>query len=206
MIIRRMCEVLAIGLCLASTAANGDVRQTLSELQQCEVWGEARLRDGAVRPVRVLFLSADSVWVQEVVGALHERPATYGLKEIESLRVLGQYRIPRNPAPYRGPRSTWTALGLELVVPGGGFFYIGQPRQGWSLLAFSAAAVATAGLTGKDGAAGWVPFAVWTKAAALAQVRDEVAALNAAHDAGLARAWDRGPQALASLVELRVPF
>jgi len=202
---------LALALVLvAATAvsveAAGDTRQILAQLQEDDEWGEVRLRVGDRRPVRVLYLSGDSVRVQEVIGALHERPAMYGLNEIESVRVLGPYRLARTPAPYQGSKSTATALGLELVVPGGGFFYIGKPRQGWSLLAFAAAAVATGALTGEDGAAGWVPLALWVKGASLAQVRDEVAAMEAARAQELSmqsRAAARGSR---PLLALRLPF
>jgi hypothetical protein len=70
------------------------------------------------------------------------------------------------------------ALGLELVIPGAGFFYLGESRQGYAMLAMSVAAVATAVGTGPDGAAGWVPMAAWVKVASLAQVRDEARARN----------------------------
>ena len=38
------------------------------------------------------------------------------------------------------------------------------------------------GLTGKDGAAGWVPIGAWTKLASLLHLRDQVRAINAFHD------------------------
>lgn len=206
MILRSMCASLVVAGWAASAGASAEVHQTLEQLQEGNSWGEARLRIGVVRPLRVLGLSADSVYVREVIGALHERPATYALSEIESIRVLGSYRIPGNPAPYQGPKSTWKAMGLELVIPGAGFLYIGQARQAWSLLAFTGAAVATGVLTGEDGAAGWVPMALWAKAAALAQVRDEVGAMNASHGSNMARRRPPTRRPALSLVSLRLPF
>ncbi|MFH1571522.1 MAG: hypothetical protein ABIL09_26255 [Gemmatimonadota bacterium] len=189
-----------------ATAAAGDTRGALEQLQRDDLWGEARLQGGAVRPVRVLSLGTDSVRVCEVIGALQERAATYGLDQIETLRPLGAHRLAPNPAPFAGRRSTPVALGLELLVPGGGYFYTGDSRQAWSLLAFSSAAAATGYLTGKDGAAGWVPFLVWTKFASLTQLYDQVSALNAA-GRDLARVDGRGPAPRApTLVSFRLAF
>jgi hypothetical protein len=51
------------------------------------------------------------------------------------------------------------------------------------MLGFAALVGGTAFATGEDGAAGWLPFAAWTKVASLAQLRDQVNADNGAfHD------------------------
>jgi hypothetical protein len=136
--------------------------------------------------------------VREVIGALHVRPAVYRVADIRSAREIGVRRIPQRTAPYRASRSTPLALGLEVVIPGAGFFYAGDARQGYTMLGFTALVVGTAITTGKDGAAGWLPFAAWTRLASLAHLRDQVNADNAAYK-------DRA-RGVASASGLRLPL
>jgi hypothetical protein len=157
---------------------DGKILETLRKLHDEGSWGEVILERGGTRDIKVLSIQGDTVAVQEVVGALHERPAVYTVAEFRSLRELGRYRISQRRAVYTPRKSVTTALLLELVLPGGGYFYSGENRQGVALLLFSGVAVATGLATGKDGAAGWVPLAVWTKIASLLHLRDEVSAGN----------------------------
>ncbi len=155
------------------------VRELLQKLQDDEVWGEAVFADGRVRSFRVVVQTQESVEVVEVVGALQERPATYALNEFRSLRELGEYRIQPRRAAFQPQKSALVAYVLEAVVPGAGYFYIGQNKQGLGLLGLTAIAAATAFATGEDGAAGWVPISVWIKISSLANLRDQVSAINA---------------------------
>jgi len=155
-----------------------EVRNLLQEMQAEEAWGEAVFTDGRVRSLRVEEIEADSVAVVEVVGALQEREAAYALAEIRSLRSLGTYRIQARHAAYQQPKSGLLAFLLELPVPGAGFFYIGEHKQGLALMGLTVTAVGTAVLTGSDTAAGWVPLSVWIKVASLAHLRDQVQTIN----------------------------
>jgi hypothetical protein len=178
-----------------SEAGAADVPSTLQAIHADSLWGEITLETGRVRQIQVQSLRGDSVAVREVIGALHVRPATYPLASIRSAREIGVQRIPQRLAPYRTPRSATVAMGLELVVPGAGFFYAGNARQGYSMLGFAAMVAGTAFYTGNDGAAGWAPFAAWIKIASLAQVRDQVRADNGAwKDRAEGLAATRGPR------------
>ena len=161
-----------------ATMETAEVRSLLQEMQAEEAWGEAVLTDGRVRSLRVEELAVDSVAVVEVVGALQEREAAYALADIRSLRSLGMHRIQARHAAYRQPKSGLLAFMLELPVPGMGFFYIGEHKQGLALMGMAVAAAGTAVLTGGDAAAGWVPLSVWVKIASLFHLRDQVQAIN----------------------------
>jgi ribosomal protein S28E/S33 len=193
--------VLALlALACGGSAALGQetVRTTLERLQTDELWGEITLQAGGVRQVRIESLAGDEVVVREVVGPLQARHAVYELAAIRSAREIGVHRIPRRVAPYRAVKSPTLALAIEVVLPGFGYFYAGETRQGYAQLGVSAAAVATALATGEDGGAGWIPFVAWTKVAALLHLRDEVRAANAVHReraAGLADRRTRDPRA-----------
>jgi len=179
------CRLAGAVLCLAlsvSSLSAADVAGTLRHLQQDSLWGEITLESGGIRQIQVRSLTQDTVAVREVIGALHVRPAVYSLAQIRNVREIGVHRIPQRIAPYHKPRSARVALGLELVMPGAGFFYAGDAKQGLTMLGFAAVVVGTALATGEDGAAGWLPFATWIKVASLAQVRDQVRADNGAHE------------------------
>jgi hypothetical protein len=179
------CLVGAILCCAlsASTAGAADVAVTLQSLHEDSLWGEITLESGGIRQIQVQSLTADTVVVREVIGALHVRPAIYSVAQIRSAREIGVYRIPQRTAPFRRSRSTKVAFGLELVIPGAGFFYVGDISNGYRMLGFAALVGGTALATGGDSAAGWLPFAAWTKVASLAQLRDQVNADNGAfHD------------------------
>lgn len=163
--------------------ADQRVLETLIKLDRDDLWGEAVLREGGVRPIKVVSMKGDTVDVREVVGPLQERPATYAISEFRSLRELGEHRIPMRRAPFRPSRSMILALGIELAVPGGGYFYVGETRQGLVMLGFSVLAAATAVASGESGVAGWVPIATWFKIASMVHLVDEVKAMNAAHSA-----------------------
>jgi len=165
----------------------GELKALLARLQSEQTWGEAVLTGGRVRQIRVDSLGRDSVFVREVSGPLFERAAGYALREFDSLRELGAHRIPLRNAPRREERSLWKALALETVLPGGGYFYIGEKETGAALIGLAAAAVGTGIATGKDGAAGWVPISAWVKIASLFNLRDEVRALNRSGKIGGAR-------------------
>lgn len=166
--------------------SGNEVRDALRQLYEQELWGEAVLDGGLIRAIKVDSLAGDSVAVRAVSGPLQERSRVYALSDFQSLRKLGQHRIPLRRAPYRESRSLLAAMALEAVVPGGGYFYIGESRQGLALLAFTAAAVGTAQATQQDGKAGWLPIGAWIKVASLLHLFDEVRAMNAAHRHNLA--------------------
>ena len=156
-----------------------EVRSLMQEMQAAEAWGEAVLTDGRVRSLRVEEIAADSVAVVEVVGALQERAAAYALAEISSLRSLGTHRIQSRRAAYQQQsKSGLLAFMLELPVPGAGYFYIGEHKQGLALMGMAVTAVGTAYLTGADTAAGWVPLSAWVKIASLFHLRDQVQTIN----------------------------
>ena len=154
------------------------VRDLLEKIQGDQAWGEAVFSNGQVRSFRVKEVRLDSVEVVEVVGALQERPGAYALGEFRSLRELGKYRIQPRRAAYQEKKSGLVALLLEAVVPGAGYFYIGESKQGLALLGLAAAAVGTAVATGESTAAGWVPFSAWIKVSSLTNLRDQVRAIN----------------------------
>lgn len=160
------------------------VRAGLQRLHSQGEWGELELAGGSTREVRVDSVAGDTVAVREILGALMEHPAVYALSQIRSLRELGAQRIPLRRAAYVQPRSMPLALGLEVLVPGGGYFYTGQTRQGLVLLALAGAVVGTGFATGKSAAAGWVPLAAWVKVASLVHLHAELKGINAAAENG----------------------
>ena len=164
--------------------ANGDVTivETLKRIQANQTWGEVELESGSVRVFKVMEISEEKVKVQEIVRALQERSAIYSIKEFKAIRELGKNRIAMRSSHYRSSRSRIGALAVETLVPGGGYFYIGESRQGISMVMFTAAAVLTGLITGKDGAAGWIPLAAWTKIGSLLHLNDEVVAINNLQD------------------------
>lgn len=174
-----------IGLALAASASHGEeaVRTVLEKLESEGLWGEITLEPGVMRQIRVEALGADTVSVREVIGPLQARPAVYPLEAIRSAREIGPHRIPRQMAPYRPPRSAALAFAIEAVLPGFGYFYAGEVGQGLSLLGVTGVAAGTAWVTGRDGAAGWIPLLAWTKVASLLHLRDQVRAANAVHQA-----------------------
>ncbi|MCC7261265.1 MAG: hypothetical protein IT369_01960 [Candidatus Latescibacteria bacterium] len=155
------------------------LRAGLQRLQSQGWWGELELLSGQTREVQVASLAGDTVLVCEVLGPLMEHRAVYTLAQIRSLRELGAQRIPLRRAAYTPPRSTPVALGMELVVPGAGYYYAGQTRQGLVLLGLAGAVVATGLATGKGGQAGWVPLALWVKVASLVNLHAELGGINA---------------------------
>ena len=179
-----------IGLAFAASASHGEeaVRTVLEKLDSEGLWGEITLEPGVMRQVRVEALGADTVNVSEVIGPLQARPAVYPLAAIRSAREIGLHRIPRQIAPYQPPRSTVLAFAIEAVLPGFGYFYAGEFGQGFSLLGVTAIAGGTAWVTGRSGAAGWMPLLAWTKVASLLHLRDQVRAANAVHQAREAEA------------------
>ena len=202
-----------MGLSVWPNALYGDddrIVATLKKIAADQSWGEVVLKSGKVRAIQVVAIEGEEISVREVIGALHERPATYSLDQFHSIRELGSRRIAMSPAAYQPRRSLVAALTIETLIPGGGFFYIGEPRQGISLLLFSAAAVATGILTGKDGAAGWVPVGVWTKFGSLLHLRDQVQAINSYHerrlDAGARYGDAGGPSSVTPFVRLGFRF
>lgn len=156
------------------------------QLHENDGWGEAVLADGAVKTFKVEAVEGDSIRVMEVFGALHTRPARYALGQLHSLRDLGPNRIPVRRAVFGARKSLSMALGLETVVPGLGYLYAGQGRMALAMWGVTGAAVATALLTGEDGAAGWVPLGVWIKWASLGNLHDDVQAMNRASRQGMA--------------------
>ena len=155
-----------------------EVRGLLEKMQAEEAWGEAVFTDGRVRSLRVQEIEADSVAVVEVVGALQEREAAYALADFCSLRTLGMQRIQSRRAAFQQSKSRLLAFLLELPVPGAGYFYIGEHKQGLALMGLTVTAVGTAFLTGADTAAGWVPLSAWIKIASLFHLRDQVQSIN----------------------------
>lgn len=156
-------------------AANA-VRQRLQQLKREAGWGKVVLREGKQQVVRVDTVRGDSVAVGERLGPLYFRPAVYALSDIESVSILREG--PRPVAQTRPVVSITQALGLELLVPGAGYLYVGERGTALGLAGAAAAATATALATGTDGAAGWVPLAAWLKVASLLDLRDQVRAMN----------------------------
>ena len=161
-----------------ATMETEEVRGLLEKMQAEEAWGEAVFTDGRVRSLRVEEIEADSVAVVEVVGALQERQAAYALAEFRSLRTLGTHRIQPRRAAFQQSKSGLLAFLLELPVPGAGYFYIGEHKQGLALMGLTVTAVGTAFLTGEDTAVGWVPLSAWIKIASLFHLRDQVQSIN----------------------------
>ncbi|MEE3258710.1 MAG: hypothetical protein VX293_05835 [Candidatus Latescibacterota bacterium] len=184
-----------------------EVRGLLEKMGEDEVWGEAVFADGRVRSFRVGVVGPDSVAVVEVVGALQERPAAYALGEFRSLRELGAHRIQPRRAAFQPQKSGLVACLLEAVVPGAGYFYIGQNKQGLALLGLTVVAAGTAIATGESAAAGWVPISVWIKISSLTNLRDQVRAINGS---GLAASMElgtmRGREAMVPGVRFNLAF
>ena len=160
-----------------ATMSADETRALLRQLQEGDLWGEAVLKGGSIRDIKVDSLAADSVIVREVVGALHQRRAVYPLSAITSLRQLGAQRIPPAQMPRRGSKSLLGAMVFEMI-PGAGYYYIGETRQGLALQAFTALAAGAVVATGREGAAGWAPLAAWIRVGSLLHLWDEVKALN----------------------------
>jgi hypothetical protein len=178
---------IAIGVFLATLASSagaagssGKVAEKLDHLQRGDLWGEAVFVGDRVRSIKVDSMTTDSVAVIEVLGPLQRRLASYALTDIRSVRELGTYRIPRQRAPYVDAKSPLLALTLEAAIPGGGYFYTGQSKMGMVLLGISGALVGTALATNTDAVAGWLPLAVWLKAASMFHLHDEASAMRAA--------------------------
>ena len=183
--IRFTIQASLIGLALFASSSHGEeaVRTVLEKLESEALWGEITIEPGVMRQVRVEALGADTVSVREVIGPLQARPAVYPLAAIRSAREIGLHRIPRQMAPYRPPKSATLAFAIEAVLPGFGYFYAGEVGQGLSLLGVTGVAAGTAWVTGRAGAAGWIPLLAWTKVASLLHLRDQVRAANAVHEA-----------------------
>ena len=175
---------LVTALVLATVGASGatssqvKVAEKLSHLQQEDLWGEAVLRSEKVRSIKVDSMTTDSVAVIEVLGPLQRRLATYALTEIRSVRELGVHRIPRQRAPYLSTRSRWVALGIETILPGGGYHYTGQTGMGFAMMGLAGVIAGTAVATSTDAVAGWLPLAAWVKVASMLNLYDEVSAMN----------------------------
>ena len=170
--------ILLVARGAEATMETEEVRGLLEKMQAEEAWGEAVFTDGRVRSLRVEEIEADSVAVVEVVGALQEREAAYALAEIRSLRTLGTQRIQSRRAAFQQSKSGLLAFLLELPVPGAGYFYIGEHKQGLALMGLTVTAVGTAFLTRSDAATGWVPLSAWIKIASLFHLRDQVQSIN----------------------------
>ena len=193
--LRLVYTVFSVAICAFASAAAPPAGEAMDpaavgglagQLHQSEGWAEAVLDDGAVKTFKVEAVDVDSIRVMEVFGALHTRPASYALAQVHSLRDLGPNRIPVRRAVFGARKSLSLALGLEAAVPGLGYLYAGQGRMALAMWGVTGAAVATAVLTGEDGAAGWVPLGVWIKWASLGNLHDDVQAMNRANRQGMA--------------------
>ena len=171
---------MPLGSWAGESMAPEALRAGLKHLQAEGWWGELALAGGTTREVKVDSVCGDTVAVHQILGALLEEPAVYPLSQIMSLRELGAQRIPLRRAAFASHKSMPLALGLEVAIPGAGYFYTGQQRQGLILLALAGAAVGTGLATGKSGAAGWVPLAAWVKLASLVDLHAELRGINAA--------------------------
>jgi len=186
----RWLTLLFLAPAMVGAAVDTDsLNAELERLQANGLWAEATLADGRIRPIWVESLSADSVTVREVIGPLQERQAVYGLSELSDLRELGEHRVPLRRALYQPRKSMLSALVMETVIPGAGYLYVGEMRQGLVLMGLAAVVVGTGIATGEDGAAGWAPIATWVKIASLFHLRDQVRAMNGGANGrdGLAR-------------------
>ena len=173
--------VLSLTLATVAGAAGsgGKVADKLDHLRQGDLWGEAVFHGDKVRSIKVDSMTTDSVAVIEVLGPLQRRLAKYAITDIRSVRELGAYRIPRQRAPYVESKSPLVALTIEAAIPGGGYLYTGQNKMGMTLFGIAGVLVGTALATNTDAVAGWLPLAVWFKAASMLHLRDEVSAMGA---------------------------
>lgn len=170
--------LLPLALRAAEPMDADTLRAALQRLHHQGWWGELELEGGETREVQVEGLAGDTVAVRELRGPLLEHHTSYTLAQIRSLRELGAQRIPLRRAAYTPAKSSSLGLGLELLVPGAGYFYADQPRQGLILLGLAGAVVGTGLATGRSGAAGWVPLAAWIKVASLVNLHAELRGIN----------------------------
>ncbi|MBT3344470.1 MAG: hypothetical protein HN712_21205 [Gemmatimonadetes bacterium] len=164
-------------------AVAADVAAELDSLRVQASWGELAFGNGQIRQVKVDAVEDGQVMLTEVIGALHVRPATYSLNEVQSVRVLGPRRIQPRMSPRQGATSLPLVLGMELLIPGAGYFQMGEGGKGLRILLASAALGATAMASGEDTAAAWIPLGVWLKLYSLGHLADEVRADQALQDA-----------------------
>ena len=160
----------------AAAAPDTLVSAAAQRLQVQEEWGEAVIRGGATMTIRVDAVRGDSILVRERVGPLYLRPAVYALHDLVSITALDS--SPRRVVPVSARASMPLVLGMEVLIPGAGYLYVGEQRTGLALATVAAAAVGTAVATGKAGAAGWAPAIAWLKVASLVNLRDQVRAIN----------------------------
>ena len=165
------------------TGATVDVAAELDSLRIQDSWGEIGFESGQMRQAKVTAVQDSTVTLTEVIGALHERPATYSLAEVQSVRALGPRRLQPRMSPRQGAPSMPLALGLELLIPGAGYYQTGNGSQGLKVFLASAVLGATALASGSDTAAAWIPFGVWLKLYSLGNLADEVRAAGAVQEA-----------------------
>lgn len=189
----------------APQLAVADVMAELDSLRSRGEWGELSLTNGLVRQVQVDTIEGQQVMLQEVIGALHMRPATYALSDVQSVRPLGPRRIQSRMAARPSAPSLPLALGLEVLIPGAGFFHAGEGDQGWRILLASLALGATAVSMGENGAAAWMPLGTWLKLYSLHHLADEVRAAQAqqARRSRLLSATDSVPASTPTIMALR---
>ena len=174
--------LLVVAMLSFGSSAGADIAADLEALRAENVWGEVSLESGQVRHIKIDSVTADQVTLTEVIGALHERSAVYSLTDVHSVRSLGPRRIQQRISPHRRAPSLPVALGLELLVPGAGYYHAGERAQGWWVLLASVAVGATALTAGQDAAAAWIPLGSWLKLYSLHHLADEVNAVRAVAD------------------------
>lgn len=183
----RYALILILGLPVMLMAAermnNSQLMMVLKKMDSENLWGEMVLKENQVRSFKVESITQDTIAVLEVFGSLQQRPQQYLLEQIYAVRELGENRIALQQPVFSRPKSMPLALTLGLV-PGLGHAYLGQPGKGSIMLGIMGTAIATAWLTGKDGAAAWVPLGSWFYLASLWDIRDEVQAINASAEPG----------------------
>ena len=189
----------------APQLAAADVTAELDSLRIRGEWGELALTNGLVRQVQVDTIEGQQVMLQEVIGALHMRPATYALSDVRSVRPLGPRRIQARMAARPSAPSLPLTLGLELIIPGAGYFHAGEGDQGWRILLASLAIGATAVTMGENGAAVWIPLGTWLKLYSLHHLADEVRASQAqqARRSRLLSLTDSAPASTPTIMALR---
>lgn len=168
---------------------SSDMVPILKKLESEGLWGEAVLKNGKIRQIRVESVTNDSVEVTEVYGALQRRVISYSVGGFKSIRVLGNQRIQLRSTLIGDSKSKTFALGSEMIFPGAGYLYLGDKKQALSLFTFTGVALMTALLTGEDATAGWLPLLSWVKIASMFQLNDKANATNKNSmqwDAGLA--------------------
>lgn len=168
---------VSLDVCAAAAMPADSLVAALRRTQTMGDWATAVTAGGDSLTILVEDVYADSVAVRRRLGPLYEQPAVYALTD---LRLVVPWTPAGTIAAPGHHLSLRSAMGLELLIPGAGYLYVGDTGTALTLAGLAGLAAGTAVLTGQDGAAGWVPAMAWIKVASLLHLRDEVRARNGA--------------------------